>query len=193
MHDVVSRTCGTVLLFVALASATGCGGAAKSQVQGNEPSVAAAKAMELYDADKDDRLSAAELKNCPPLASAIKRIDTNGDGVIARDELQARFEALETQSDLVAVQIRVTSGRQPLADAVVTLTPEAFMGDGLQSYSGTTSATGDCYPTGESVELPGVPRGFYQVKIQQAAQGIDVTRANEISDDSSRNRLQIDL
>jgi hypothetical protein len=67
------------------------------------------------------------------------------------------------------------------------------MGEGLQSYSGTTNSDGVCVPAGSDVELPGIPRGFYQVKVNHPGQRIDVVRGVEIADDASGNRLQISL
>ena len=64
------------------------------------------------------------------LAASIRRIDKDADGAISRDELQARFEALDAQSDLVAVSVTVVAKGRPLPEAKVTLTPAPFMGEG---------------------------------------------------------------
>jgi hypothetical protein len=181
------------MLLLILGVSAGCSGSVRSQLANYDPPTAAAKAMELYDGDRDGKIVGEEMKKCPELSNSLRRIDASGDGAISRDELQNRFEALETQSDLVAVVVLVTSEGRPLSDATVMLTPAPFMGEGLQTYSGTTSGGGDCIPSGSAVKLPGLPRGFYQVKVTQADQKIDALRGCEISDDASGNRLQISL
>ena len=173
--------------------ASGCGGSGESEVERKyEPAEAAAKAIEHYDRDGDGKLSAEELKGSPALAESGRRLDQDGDRIVTREEMQTRFEELEGMSDLVAVDLQVTSQRRPLAGAEVTLTPESFMGEGLQTYSGTTNDGGGTSLTGSTVQLPGLPSGFYQAKIVHAGQGIDAVRGVEIADDVG-NRVQIAL
>jgi hypothetical protein len=171
----------------------GCGGSASSQMRNYDAQAAAAKAMELNDASGDGRIAGEELKNCPALAASIRRIDKDSDGAISREELQARFEALDAQSDLVAVSVSVTSKGRPLPEAQVTLTPAPFMGEGLQDYSGTTDSGGNCLLKGSAVELPGIPSGFYQARISHAGSSVDRVLGCEIADDASGSRLNLAL
>lgn len=177
-----------------LIAIVGCGGGSvRSQLRSSDAPTAAAKAMEIYDRDHDSKLAGEELASCPELFASVQRIDTDGDGAVSKEELQARFEALDAQSDLVAVSVRVTSKGQPVPDATLTLTPAPFMGEGLQAYAGTTNGSGDCLPVGSEQELPGIPTGFYQARIVHSGRGIDVVRGCEIADDASGNRLEIAL
>jgi hypothetical protein len=182
-----------MLAIVLLPLELGCGGSARTQLRSFDAATAADKAMEQYDANGDGKSAGDELKNCPALSPSIGRMDKDRDGAISRDELQARFEALDAQSDLVAVSVRVTYRNRPLPDAKVTLTPPPFMGEGLQDYSGTTDSGGQCELAGSVMELPGIPSGFYQARIVHASSNIDTVRGCEIADDASGNRLHLAL
>jgi hypothetical protein len=183
----------SMLALAVLPAIVGCGGAASSQLRNYDAPTAAGKAMELYDANSDGKIATEEMKNCPALSASTRRIDNDNDGAISREELRARFEALDAQSDLVAVSVRVTRQGRPLPEAQVTLTPAPFMGEGLQHYTGTTDSGGECFLSGSEMELPGLPSGFYEAKIVHAGSNIDAVRGCEVADDASGNRLTLAL
>jgi hypothetical protein len=181
---------GAPLALLALA---GCGRSVASQLRTSTPGEAAAAALAEYDGDKNGKLEAAELESCPALVDAQSRIDSNRDGAIDAAELEARFTAHDGMSDLVGFEVRVTSNKAPLAGATVTYTPEPFMGEGKQTYEGISTDGGSCYVEGQDVKLPGVPVGFYKVRIVHGPSGVDVTRGCEVADDSpSSNRMAFD-
>ena len=148
--------------------------------------------MTTYDANKDGELDAQELETCPALASAKKQRDINQDGALSADEIKKRFEAYESQSDYIAISLRVVRNEQPVANATVTMTPEAFIGADLQSYSGTTSDDGSVSVAPANGAMPGIlPIGFYQVEISGATAG---KQGCEIADDAQHgNRLEFSL
>jgi hypothetical protein len=150
-------------------------------------------AIEIYDSNGDGGLSAEEVKSSPALAASGRRVDRNGDAIVTAEELQARMEAIDAQSDLIGLDVRVTFRDRPLVGAVLTLTPEPFMGEGLQTYSGTTIEGGACPLKGDRQNLPGIPVGFYQAKIVHNGQGINDVRGCEIADDVTGNRLRFEL
>src|SRR5215213_6376411 len=152
-------------LFLALAGLTsGCGKASPAAIlRTGGPSEAAAKVMELHDSNKDGKLDKQELSAVPSLAGSVRHIDANRDGAIDLAEMQARFEAHDKMPDLASFVVEVSTNRVRLAGAEVTYTPESFMGEGKQSYVGTTSENGVCGLKGEEANVPGVPMGFYQV------------------------------
>jgi hypothetical protein len=183
------------LLIVMLSiGVIGCGGGVDKQLSREAAPVdAAAGAVQTYDKDGDGQISAEELKDAPALAAGAMRIDSNQDGMLSKDELQARFEAYENHSDLIAVAVNVAAKRRPLPGATVTLTPEPYMGEGLQSYTGVTTEGGSCQLQGTEMALPGLPIGFYQAHIVQQELGIDKIVGCEIADDASGGRLQLSL
>jgi hypothetical protein len=67
------------------------------------------------------------------------------------------------------------------------------MGEGKQSYVGTSEESGSCYLVGQEVDLGSVPTGFYKVHIVHEGSGIDAMRGCEVADDSpSANRMAFD-
>jgi hypothetical protein len=181
----------TVALALALG---GCGGSVTSQLPSYDPEQAASVALELYDRNSDGTLVAEELRESPALAAGRPRIDLNSDGAITAEEMKSRFAALAEQSDVIALDLRVTSNKRPLSGATVTFTPEPFMGDGLQSYSGVTTDHGTCELIGSKVDLYGLPVGYFKVHIVHEGQGIDALRGCEIADDTpTGNRVVIAL
>jgi EF hand len=172
---------------------SGCGGAISAKSENYDVATATAKVLETYDRNGDGQLSAVELKACPALANGMRHIDRNGDGKLTEEEIRARMQSLDDQSDFIGLDLQVTAKGRPLVGAQLTLTPEPFMGDGLQSYSGTTVEGGGCPLKGEKKLLPGIPIGFYRVQVVQADQGINEVRGCEIADDTTGNRLQIAL
>jgi hypothetical protein len=172
----------------------GCGGSVASQLPSIDPAESAAKAIELYDRSGDGTLVTDELRQCPALVAALRRIDKNSDATITAEEIQSRLEELDRQSDVKVLDLSITSKRRPLGGASVTFTPEPFMGEGLQSYSGVTSEQGRCELIGSEVDLYGLPVGYYKVNIVHGGQGIDATRGIEVADDMPfGNRLEIAL
>jgi hypothetical protein len=183
-----------ILLTLVLSPlSSGCGGSTRAQLRNYDPPAATAKAMELNDPNGDGKIAGDELTQCPALSVSMRRIDTDRDGALSRDELQARFEAIDAQSDMVAVSVRVTLKDRPLPGAKVTLTPAPFMGEGLQDHAGTTDSEGGCLLAGSVVELPGIPAGFYHARIVHEGSNIDTVRGCEIADDASGNRLLLSL
>jgi hypothetical protein len=177
-----------------LTAVAGCGGSVASQLPTIDPAKNAAKAMELYDANGDGKLVKDELRNCPSLLVAAPRLDQNSDGAIATEEIAERFDALQSHSDIKVVDLTVTLKRKPLAGATVTFTPEPFMGEDLQTYTGVTSDQGRCELIGTEVDLYGIPIGFYKVDIVHQQHGVNAVRGVEVADDvPSINRLEIAL
>jgi hypothetical protein len=172
----------------------GCGKSVTSQLPSYDPPFAATKAMELYDGNKDGKLGTDELRDCPSFLIGLPRIDRNKDRIITAEEIQARFEALKPQSDIKTIDLTITSKRRPLGGATVTFTPEPFMGDDLQSYTGTTTEQGRCELIGSEVDLYGLPVGYYKVRVIHETQGIDAIQGCEVADDSpAGNRIAISL
>jgi hypothetical protein len=176
-----------------VAAPIGCTRSATQGATAFDPSTATAKALERYDRNKDRKLSADELKASSTLSASAARFDKNRDGSLSEDEIRERFKAHESLAGKLLFQVSVSAQGKPLADATVTFTPEPFMGEGLQSYLGTTGEKGLCSLKGRDFKTLGVPNGFYQVHVSQAGHGIDVDRGVEIANDTTRDIVEIAL
>ena len=155
----------------------GCGSGAPPPVLPDAPDASAPRrAMEMYDANKDGSLDAKELEKVPGLKAALKQVDTNHDGKISEQEIAERIKSwADSQVGRMPVMCRVTHNGRPLAGANVVFVPERFLGDKLQSGSGTTSAMGfaniSC-PCAADSRVHGLSPGFYRVEITKEGEKI---------------------
>ena len=149
---------------------SGCGGTFSRVEPLGIASNAAQKAMEMYDANRDGLLDGQELEKVPGLKAALKQVDSNGDGKISAEEIDARIAAWkESKVGRMSVSCRVRNRGKPVVGATVTFVPESFLGDNLHAASGTTDSFGTCSlrEAGED-GLPGVSPGFYRVQITKS-------------------------
>jgi hypothetical protein len=182
--------------FVYLLIIATCIGCSRSSVQhaiAFDPSAATAKALDQYDRNGDHKLSAQELKASPALSDSAVRIDKNRDGSLSEAEVRDRLKTHESLAGKFLFQVSVSLKGKPLEGAAVTFTPEAFMGEGAQSYVGTTGANGLCSLDGREFKTLGVPNGFYQIRIIQTDHGIDGVRGTELANDVTRDMVEIAL
>lgn len=152
----LSHCARPLAITVVLASIAGCSSKATSvSVPGVDASTAAAKAIELYDANKDGKLSKDEVDKCPPLSAAMSSLDANNDGILAADEIEKQLQSLcGTGSAFISYSCVVTLGGRPLAGATVKLRPAEFLGDAVPSAEGTTDPSGMARPTISQNKLP---------------------------------------
>ncbi|MCO6048050.1 EF-hand domain-containing protein [Aeoliella sp. ICT_H6.2] len=172
------------LLVAAGIAAVVCAGCGKGyrSAQASNPADAAAAAIDQYDSNNDGALDANELEASLALADALSRIDSNSDGKLAVDEIEARLRQYASLSEFIAGEVSVTRNGQPVEAAEVTFTPEPFMGDGLPVYQGTTGNAGTTSMLTDP-PTPGVAVGFYRVTIK-TSDGEEIQRGVEIADDS---------
>ena len=82
MSNCPSRSC-IVAILLTLVCLAGCSGKPKPPPSsGVNPQAAGAKAIADFDANKDGKLNAEELKKCPGLQDAVKRVDKDGDNAV---------------------------------------------------------------------------------------------------------------
>lgn len=172
----------------------GCGRSVTSQIQALEdPDALATHAFALLDTSGDGVLDQQELIASPGLRAGAQRIDSDGSGDLSREELLARLQAMAAGSDFVGMQINLIKSGRPLSNATLTLTPEPFFGDHLQSYEGETDLRGSCFLRGKQMRTPGIPTGYYTAHVVQAATGTDEKVGCEIADDASGSRLTLEF
>ncbi|WP_146588556.1 hypothetical protein [Posidoniimonas polymericola] len=159
----------------------GCGsGSPAIPIPKVNPGGAAAAAMEMYDADADGALSTEEIAACPGLEAAAALYDSDGDGVITAAEIKTRLgKWRDAKIAIVSLSCKVTLDGRPLSDATVTLTPEGYLGDQINTASGVTGRRGSAVVSIPAEVMPagsegfrGVNYGTYRVAIEHPSVSI---------------------
>lgn len=168
------------LAAVVTIAVTGCSGKPKPPPSsGVDPQAAGAKAVADLDADKDGKLSDAELKKCPGLHSAVKRLDKDGDGQLSAEEIAGRVQSwLNSGTIVIEAAVQITLDGRALEDAEVAFEPEPFLGGGLQSVKGVTNKIGQVmFQTSSTSGYPGLYLGFYRVRVTKNKGGKELIPA----------------
>jgi hypothetical protein len=189
---------------VALAAlVAGCSGQASRLQPDAVAPEAAQKAMELYDANGDGFLDAAELEKCPGLRAALKQIDTSGSGKISAAEIATRIQFWKDSGlGRTGINVMVRHHGVPLPGAKVVFVPESFLGDNLRGGEGVTNDHGLATISAAGLganDLPGLSPGFYRVQITK--EGADIpakyntatTLGQEVAPDVLRNGVHFNL
>jgi hypothetical protein len=174
---------------LALISCAGCRSSGPSAEESIylDPSGAATVALELYDANGDQLLDAAELEKCPPLAAALASFDVNGDRKLASDEIVGRLMRITMSgSSLTDASCTVLLAGRPLADAQVRLESVFVKGEATWAGEGVTNAQGVAKISLPADKLPaeasgGMPVGIYRVEITHPQQQL-ASRYNTASE-----------
>ena len=165
------------MLLLSFVMTLGCSrGPSRLHMPSISASSAGSEAIEMYDADKDGRISGAELDKCPALKAAMAQIDKTGEGAITADMITERIKAWQN-SKLGRMSLRCTvlhNGR-PLPNAEVRLMPEKFLGENVKTAQGKTDRDGMAMLSVETTDRsdrPGVTPGLYRVEITKAGENI---------------------
>ena len=158
----------TVVPFCGL---VGCGPSMRAPTY--NPAGMAQEAFRLYDVNKDGKLDAGELKQCPALADALTALDANNDKCIDEPELVTALEAFVRQNaGLNEVMIRVSRDGKAVSGATVKLIPEAFMLGSVEPASGVSNNEGIVRPQIEGMGKPGIRLGFYRAEVTRDGETI---------------------
>jgi EF hand len=153
--------------LLAMMLAGGCGKSADSASEWKPPEFAAA-VLEKLDKNGNSLVEAAELAAAPGLKAGAKAIDTNRDGKLSKEELEARFTYYRDKSagHVMNRELRITRNGRPLVDVEVRLVPEFFLTGVLEPATGFTDDTGSVRPSvpnEENVALMWL--GYYRVEV----------------------------
>lgn len=152
----------------------GCArGPARVQAPSVDPQAAADKAIELYDANRDQQLDTEEVARCPGINVMLSLYDQNNDGRVDRAEIAERLgDLLKNRVGLTQLRSHVTYRGRPLPNATVVFEPEAYLGGEVQTARGTTDAHGSAQMSIAEELLPEnlrkmklVHYGTYRVRI----------------------------
>lgn len=134
------------------------------------------KALEMYDNNKDGKISGAELDKVPALKDALPVLNSNTDKGVAAADITARIKAWqETKVGRMTLSCLITRNGKPLEGAEVKFVPEKFLGDNVPVCTGTTKGDGYAMisvPLSGPEDYPGVPPGYYRVEITKAGENI---------------------
>jgi hypothetical protein len=166
-----------VVASVAVLAGSGCWNSGQSrQAQPTFDSAAGSKALKEFDTGNKGYLDAADLEKVPGLKAALTTVDTNGDGKITADEINARIQVWrDSMVGRMPIACQVLHNGQPLKGATVTLDPEKFLGDNLQAGTGVTSAAGRAVitvPLNDKDKRVGIGPGFYRVRVIKSGENI---------------------
>jgi hypothetical protein len=169
-----ARSCLVVsaaAIFAAVAS--GCSSHVPDRVPAPDinPSAAASKAMELYDANHDGVLSGEELNKCPAIKSAI-RLFTGPDGKVNAQSITAELQKIkDSQVGIMSLTVHVTLDDKRLSGATVLLDPEPFLAGSIAPAKGTTDVQGTASVMIDPQDRlkRGVNPGLYKVRISNPA------------------------
>ncbi|MEM9353059.1 MAG: EF-hand domain-containing protein [Planctomycetota bacterium] len=176
MPKLKSESCCVCVLLVDLVLA-GCSGRPGAiDVPAFRPGYHAGRAMELYDTDGDGFVAGEELENAPGLKATMSTLDTDGDGKVSEAEVAARVKAwIDSGIGVTGCRCVVKMGGKRLAGAVVSLEPDPFLEDVIQTGSGKTARTGEAMLTIPKEDRPttdfppGMRAGIYIVRITKPA------------------------
>ncbi len=157
-----------------LSSIVGCSrGPAAIHLPDVDPNLAAREAIELYDTNDDGTLSGTELTACPGILGHLKSYDTDGNGSVSQQEIEAQISQLRSSRvGITSLGVRVQLDGRPLKGAQVKLIPEKFLGEEVKVAWGTSNARGIAAMDIRDVDVPasehglrGVHYGTYKVEV----------------------------
>lgn len=171
------RTMTGCMLVMGLILAVGCSTKpSRVYAPSIDASAAGTKAMEMYDTDKDGKISGDELDKCPALKAAIAQIDTTNEGAVTAAKITARVKQWqETKLGRMALYCTVLRNGKPLADVEIKFVPENFLGDEIKTATGKTDKNGVTtisIPLTGPKDRPGVAPGLYRVEVTKAGDNI---------------------
>lgn len=159
----------TALLATTLSLLVGCSAnGGRVAAPGFSPDAAAARALEDYDTNKDGFLDSHELERCPALKDSLKTLDRDGDGRLSAREIADRLATYQSSAiGRVNCSCQVRWERGPLAGALVTFVPEAFLGSSFKPAAGVSDDHGRVVLKTEGEDQPGLACGFYRITVSK--------------------------
>lgn len=145
----------------------GCGGGpGRIEAPDWDPPAQAAAILSQFDTNGDGTLDAQEMTATPGLASGAKLIDADKDGKLSAAELETQFAAYRDQRiGLRTPAFRLTYKNRGVPDAEVRFTPEPFLEGLIEPATAVTDQDGLFYPQSAGQDVPGVRLGYYRVQV----------------------------
>jgi len=128
-------------------------------------------AMKQLDKNGDGQLAKDELSAAPGLLYALSQpdVDTNKDGKLSRDEVAGRIQSyIQSAVAYKPFRVEVLLGGRPIPDAEVKLVPESFFEGIIPAASCTTGPDGRGAVASEG-QSDLVRVGMYRVEVSSAS------------------------
>jgi hypothetical protein len=170
-------------LVIAAVFLAGCDGAPKvleAPTPKYDPDAVATALLAELDKNGSGAIEPGEAQASPALAAAFADFDANRDKRITADEIRNRVElwaAAPNGSLPVGCAVRLDG--QPLGEATVTFVPEKCMGDSIKTAVGKTTPEGYCdqYQI-DGKTYRGLAPGLYRIQVTKDGTAIPA-RFNE--------------
>jgi len=173
----------TFVMFVSvlLVASSGIIGCSSNQSRVYPPGYAAdagAAAIKAYDKDGDNELGGAELDAVPGLKLALQQVDSDGNGKLSAQEIEARIQSWrDSRVGEMTVPVQVTLDGEALAEATVVFEPETFLGPGVRpaSVKLESNGTGNVSMAAEHLadpKYPGIAAAWYKVRVTSDSKDI---------------------
>ena len=198
MMSCLETKCMAALSLLSLVLCVGCEPAKTViHVVNISPSAVAAKAMQLYDTNKDGKISGTELDKAPCLKAALDMLGTDAARGVTAEQISTRVQKWnDDKNGLEPVLCNVAHNGVPVKDAEIKFVPDPCISDYLTQFGvGKTDANGAArigLPKEPGSDIPtAIPPGFYRVEITKAGENIPAqfntatTFGQEISHDGS--------
>jgi hypothetical protein len=175
-----------------LIAALGCSSQEPVPTVSVDPPQAAARALEVLDANSDGAIEPAECESVYGLHSVFASYDLNTDGKLTSDELEQGISTWSHRDGPIAVEIKVVSGRRAVSNAEVRLKPVPFLAEALPEAEGVTNAEGLTrlhaynYPFPESLQRERfIFPGLYDVHVWLPGQRKEIAPVGAAFDNSA--------
>jgi hypothetical protein len=165
-----------------------------------------AKAMELYDRNRDGGISGDELNQAPGLRAALPRLNTDAKRGITAKQLTARLQRWDDSGvGGMFLKCTITHNGKPLEGALVKFIPEKFLwemltetGLGADTATGTTDQAGVAVISARPLPRPdgippSIPLGMYRVEITKDGEEIPAryNSATELGQEIATDSLDV--
>lgn len=132
------------LFSIVAVALIGCStGPARFEAPDVDAADAGVKAMELYNTNRDGMLDEEELRQCPAILAKLALWDADGNGSVDQQEVEKHVAALfKNGTGGTKLRCGVTYKGKPLNGATITLEPETFLGENVQTATGVTDGSG---------------------------------------------------
>jgi hypothetical protein len=136
----------------------------------------AASAMKLYDTNHDGKISDDELDAVPGLKASLALLKTDSKKGVTSELLAERLKNWnDSRIGRMALAVALTHNGRPLVDATVKFIPEKFLSEDLpDAATGTTRKDGVAI-----VSLPTIPDSELPPGVPPGMYRIEITKADE--------------